>query len=77
MRSRKRSALPRWAQVCTVFGAVLMLLSGGVLVVAESLLARYNGAIAKGNLFGDSAGAQHANIQGPLNLLLVSCLVNG
>jgi LCP family protein required for cell wall assembly len=71
MRSRKRSALPRWAQVCTVFGAVLMLLSGGVLVVAESLLARYDGAIAKGNLFGDSAGAQHANIQGPLNLLLV------
>jgi LCP family protein required for cell wall assembly len=58
-----------------VFGTVLILLSGGVLVVAESLLARYDGAIAKKNLFGDSAVAPQqqrtTNIKGPLNILLV------
>lgn len=66
--------MPRWARVCTVFGAVLMLLSGAVLVGAEALMARYEGAVGKADLFGDqAAGAKQrkSDIKGPLNILLV------
>ncbi|WP_431974071.1 LCP family protein [Micromonospora haikouensis] len=68
------SRVPRWARVCTVFGSVLMLLSGAVLVGYEALMARYEGAVGKGDLFGDqAAGAQErkSDIKGPLNILLV------
>lgn len=71
---KRRSAIPRWARVCTVFGAVLMLLSGGLLIGYEALLARYEGAVGQGDLFGDqAAGAQERkpDIKGPLNILLV------
>ncbi|TWH66268.1 LytR family transcriptional attenuator [Micromonospora olivasterospora] len=76
-RRRKPSGwalVPRWARVCTVFGAVLMLLSGTMLVGYEALLSRYEGAIGKGDLFGDqAAGAQQrkTDLKGPLNILLV------
>ncbi|MGK5742486.1 LCP family protein [Micromonospora sp. URMC 103] len=66
--------VPRWARVCTVFGTVLMVLSGAVLVGTEVLTARYEGAVGKADLFGDqAAGAQprKSDIKGPLNLLLV------
>ncbi|MEH0936318.1 LCP family protein [Micromonospora psammae] len=68
------SGVPRWARACTVFGAVLMVLSGAVLVGYEALLTRYEGAVGKADLFGDqAAGAQErkSNIKGPLNILLV------
>ncbi|MCM0675456.1 LCP family protein [Micromonospora phytophila] len=68
------SGVPRWARVCTVFGAVLMLLSGAVLVGVEALMARYEGAVGKADLFGDqAAGARErkSDIKGPLNILLV------
>ncbi|MFG2010139.1 LCP family protein [Micromonospora sp. NPDC048868] len=68
------SGVPRWARVCTVLGAVLMLLSGAVLVGAEALMARYEGAVGKADLFGDqAAGAKErkSDIKGPLNILLV------
>nr|MDT0662898.1 LCP family protein [Micromonospora sp. DSM 115978] len=71
---KRRSLVPRWARVCTVFGAVLMLLSGGVLIAYEALLARYEGSVATADLFGDqAAGAQErkTDIKGPLNILLV------
>ncbi|TDB73554.1 LCP family protein [Micromonospora sp. KC723] len=73
-RSSRWASVPRWARVCTVFGAVLMLLSGVVLVGYEALLARYEGAVGKADLFGDqAAGAQErkSDIKGPLNILLV------
>jgi LCP family protein required for cell wall assembly len=57
-----------------VFGAVLMLLSGIVLIGFEALLARYEGSVATADLFGDqAAGAQQpkSDILGPLNILLV------
>ncbi|MGN9802799.1 LCP family protein [Micromonospora sp. L32] len=68
------SGVPRWARTCTIFGAVLMLLSGVVLVGYEALLARYEGAVGKADLFGDqAAGAQErkSDVKGPLNILLV------
>ncbi|WP_091103527.1 LCP family protein [Micromonospora citrea] len=73
-KSSMWSGVPRWARVCTVFGAVLMLLSGVVLVGAEALMARYEGAVGKADLFGDqAAGAKErkSDIKGPLNILLV------
>ncbi|MEH1168783.1 LCP family protein [Micromonospora sp. CPCC 205539] len=66
--------VPRWARVCMVFGLTLTVLSGGALVGTEVLMARYEGAVGKADLFGDqAAGAQEkkSDIKGPLNLLLV------
>ncbi|SCE95520.1 transcriptional attenuator, LytR family [Micromonospora coriariae] len=66
--------VPRWARICTVFGTVLTMLSGMVLVGTEVLMARYEGAVGKADLFGDqAAGAQpkKTDIKGPLNILLV------
>lgn len=74
---RKQSiwrGVPRWARLCTVFGTVLTVLSGAVLVGTEVLMARYEGAVGKADLFGDqAAGAQakKSEIKGPLNILLV------
>ncbi|WP_428967141.1 LCP family protein [Micromonospora fluostatini] len=76
-RGGKRSmwaGVPRWARLCTVFGVVLMMLSGTTLVGAEALMARYEGAVGKGDLFGDqAAGAaeRKVDIKGPVNILLV------
>ncbi|GAA0376079.1 LCP family protein [Micromonospora gifhornensis] len=66
--------VPVWARFCTIFGVVLMMLSGTSLVGAEALMARYEGAIGKADLFGDqAAGASErkSDIKGPLNILLV------
>jgi polyisoprenyl-teichoic acid--peptidoglycan teichoic acid transferase len=66
--------VPRWARLCTLFGVILLVLSGGVLIVTEALLARYEGAVGTGDLFRDEAeGAapRRTDINGPLNILLV------
>ncbi|MGR6321795.1 LCP family protein [Micromonospora soli] len=66
--------VPRWARVCTVFGVVLMVLSGATLMGYHVLVNRYEGAVGKGDLFGDqAAGAteKKSDIKGPLNILLV------
>jgi LCP family protein required for cell wall assembly len=63
-----------WARLCAIFGCVLMVISGGVLVTSQVLIARYAGAVKTQNLFGDdaAAAAKVSNIKkGPLNLLLV------
>ncbi len=68
------AGVPRWAQVCTAFGAILMFVSGVALVGAEALVARYENAVGKADLFGDqAAGASErtSDIKGPLNILLV------
>lgn len=63
---------PRWAVLCAVLGALLMLASGGTLVVAELALNRVSGAIREGDLFGGAeADPQYGeDIRGPLNILL-------
>lgn len=50
-----------------------MLLSGGVLIASEVLLARYEGSVGKAQLFPDEAGAskRKSDLKGPLNILLV------
>lgn len=70
----RRSRTPRWARLCAIFGAVLMVLSGGALVGTEMLLARYEGAVTEKDLFGDGAAIAaepKSDIKGPLNILLV------
>ncbi|MDW5323406.1 LCP family protein [Plantactinospora sp. KLBMP9567] len=70
-----RSSAPRWARVCTMLGALLVLVSGAGLVGFEAVLARYEGAVREADLFGDeAAGAvpeKKSDIKGPLNVLLV------
>ncbi|MBF9129832.1 LCP family protein [Plantactinospora sp. S1510] len=73
---RRKSNVPTWARLCTIFGAVLVVLSGALLVGYEAMLARYEGAVAEEDLFGDEAAGAAApekksDIKGPLNILLV------
>jgi anionic cell wall polymer biosynthesis LytR-Cps2A-Psr (LCP) family protein len=58
--------------LCAVFGALLMLGSGGALVAAELVFNRISGAIPQGDLFGEEPPEETygENIEGPLNILL-------
>jgi anionic cell wall polymer biosynthesis LytR-Cps2A-Psr (LCP) family protein len=71
----ERPRTPRWARLCAIFGALLMVASGGALVASKALVARYAGAVKTQNLFGDAAaGAPKepvTDIKGPLDILLV------
>ena len=55
---RKKSPVPTWARLCTIFGAVLVMLSGGVLVGLEAVGARLDSAVAEEDLFGDEAAGE-------------------
>ncbi|MEQ4301302.1 LCP family protein [Plantactinospora sp. B6F1] len=72
---RRKSAVPTWARLCTILGAVLVMLSGGVLVGLEAVLARFDSAVNEDDLFGDEAAGgaaeKKSDIKGPLNILLV------
>ncbi|HWH01874.1 MAG TPA: LCP family protein [Pilimelia sp.] len=58
--------------MCAVFGALLMLVSGGGLVAWEGLQARYAGAVGRDQLIpGERAEPPRGAIEGPLNILLV------
>ena len=73
-KPRGRKA-PLWARLCAIFGCVLMVASGGVLVTSQVLVARYAGAVETQNLFGDAAAGAtkeaKSDIKGPVNILLV------
>jgi polyisoprenyl-teichoic acid--peptidoglycan teichoic acid transferase len=56
-----------WAVVFAAVGAALVLLSGGLWVAGQWLLARYD--VAQQDLFGEPGYGE--NIEGPLNILLV------
>ncbi|MEV4532673.1 LCP family protein [Asanoa sp. NPDC049518] len=70
--TRVRST-PRWARVCLIIGAVLMVVSGGLIVTSQALLARYEGAVKTEDLFGEGGDVEpeESDIKGPLNILLV------
>lgn len=61
---------PRWARILVVFGAVLMVVSGGFLVATKVIFDKVTDAVSQENLLGD-AGPQGTTIDGPVNLLLV------
>ncbi|WP_433307817.1 LCP family protein [Actinoplanes sp. CA-030573] len=63
-----------WARLCAIFGCVLMLLSGAVLLGGQVVLARYANSVDNQNLFGATADGSEqkvSDIKGPLNILLV------
>jgi LCP family protein required for cell wall assembly len=62
---------PIWARLLIVFGAVLMLVSGGVLVGGRTLLRQYADTLHQADILGGAARAGHVKIDGPLNILLV------
>jgi LCP family protein required for cell wall assembly len=71
-----RAKAPRWARLCAIFGSLLMVLAGGVLVTSQVLVARYAGSVQTEDLFEpDPAAAapkeKTSDIKGPLNFLLV------
>jgi anionic cell wall polymer biosynthesis LytR-Cps2A-Psr (LCP) family protein len=72
-KRQTRPKAPRWARLCTVFGAVLVMLSGITLGGFKMALARFEGAVTEADLFGDQASGEQkvADIKGPLNILLV------
>nr|WP_308439978.1 LCP family protein [Asanoa iriomotensis] len=64
--------MPRWARVCVIVGAILMVASGGLIVTSQALLARYEGAVTTEDLFGEGNEVEpESDIKGPLNILLV------
>jgi polyisoprenyl-teichoic acid--peptidoglycan teichoic acid transferase len=72
--ARRRRGDPTWARRLVVFGALLMMVSGGVLVGGKLVLNRYTGAIPQDSLIGDAAatdGKGRVSISGAINLLLV------
>src|SRR5436190_23648414 len=70
-----KAKAPLRARLCAIFGCVLMVVSGGVLVTSQVLIARYSGAVKTQNLFGDEAAAATVTVsdikKGPLSILLV------
>lgn len=69
-----RRRLPRWAVLCTIFGSLLLLGSGGTLLASEVLISRYEGSVKTADLFGEQNAPTpepKTDIKGPLNILLV------
>ena len=70
---KTKGTVPRWARVCVILGALLMVTSGGLIVTSQVLLARYEGAVTTEDLFGEGneVKPEESDIKGPLNILLV------
>jgi hypothetical protein len=68
----KRRKDPLWARLILVFGAVLIVVSGGTVVAAQTLISRATNAITQTNLLQDDAGAAAQeggnDIDGAVNL---------
>ena len=68
---KKRRRDPLWARLVVVFGAVLMMVSGGAIVGVRAIMAKVNSSINNENLLGDAGVDKGTSIKGPLNVLLV------
>lgn len=73
--ARPRGKDPVWARVLLVAGAVLMIISGGTIVAGKLVIGRATSNITQTSLLGGDAAAGNgpggANIDGPVNILLV------
>lgn len=67
---KSKGKAPWWAKLLVVAGALMMVVSGGVLVGAKVFFSKVSEAIPQENLLGD-AGIKGTTIDGPVNLLLV------
>jgi anionic cell wall polymer biosynthesis LytR-Cps2A-Psr (LCP) family protein len=70
MKVRRGRRDPLWARLAVVFGALLMLLSGGTLVGSRILIGQATSDITQATLLDGKAVAGR-NINGAINLLLV------
>jgi len=71
-RTRRRD--PLWAQLCMVFGALIMMASGSLIVGSKIVLGQATSGITQTSLIqGDAAAntSNGANINGAINILLV------
>ncbi|HEU4421524.1 MAG TPA: LCP family protein [Pilimelia sp.] len=69
-RGRRRD--PLWARLIVIFGAVLMLFSGGTLVGSHILIGQATDDITqRDDLIDGAAAARGRNIDGAINMLLV------
>ena len=72
-RSRRRD--PLWARLCVILGALIMVLSGGVMAAAKVVLGQATDGIETANLLSGDSGAGNgpggSDISGAINLLLV------
>jgi len=57
--------------LCVVFGAALMIVSGSAIVAGKTLLRQYGSTLHQESVLGDSGTKGHAEINGPLNILMV------
>jgi LCP family protein required for cell wall assembly len=62
---------PMWARLLIVFGAVLVLVSGGLLIGGQALLRQYADTVRQADILGGAGRIGHVKIDGPLNILLV------
>jgi LCP family protein required for cell wall assembly len=72
MVAKQWRAAARWARWSVLAGTALILLSGASVVTVDRVLARYEGAIHREDLFGDGKNLPQRpeDIKGPLNVLL-------
>jgi len=67
----KRRRDPLWAKLCLIGGALLMVVSGGVIVGGKALIASATSGIEQANLIPEEVRAVGNTIEGPLNILLL------
>ena len=70
----KRPKDPTWARVVLIVGAVLVVLSGGTMAVAQTVISRATDSLTQGSLLEGDAAAEDGeagnDIDGAVNLLL-------
>lgn len=67
---RRRRRDPLWARLLVMFGALLMVLSGGAIVGSKVLISQATGSIEQADLLGGAGKAGHS-LDGPIDMLLL------
>jgi LCP family protein required for cell wall assembly len=74
-KSKRKRRDPLWARLAVIFGALIMMGSGGTIVGAKVLIGQYTSNITQTTLLGGGAGAAAQqggnNIKGAIDMLLV------
>lgn len=73
-KKTKRRKDPLWARLLLIFGAVLMMVSGGSIVGAKTVINQATKDIKQGSLIGDAgktAAEGGDDLEGPIDLLLL------
>jgi LCP family protein required for cell wall assembly len=62
---------PLWARLLVIGGALLMVLSGGVIVGGKAIIAQLTGDVEEAPLLGEAGVSNAKALTGPLNILMV------